>query len=244
MRGKEEFLSKHRRTPVVIYAFSGVVPPIASYVWISQGRCCARDPVCVGPRGLLHPVQWNHCFLFLRPTAERILKCRPLVLAHATMLSPYMICSRGSHISAVDSHHAPRTAPHTLGMSYCLLLVRLHTQHDWRSRPTKWGNNWVFCHPHTLLPFLLGQLAVMVLRQDRKQLAGYLHLSAAGLGWHGLIQQWTLGVLEATWISEAGLGSWQRSFLFAKGYCRLSCILARLSYPLKNWWGASVQTVL
>ena len=233
IQGKEKFLSKHHRTPVVVCAFSGILPPTPLYVWISQGRCCARGPACVGLRGLLDPVQWIHCFLFSRSTAESILQCRPLLPAHASRLSPYIACSHGSHISTADPHRAPHTEPHTLGMTYCLFLPRLHAQHDPRSRPTKWENKGVFCRPHNPLPFLLGQLAVMVPGQDWRQPEGYRHLSAARLCWHWLIHQWTLGVLEA--MPEARLASWQGWFLSAKGYCRSSYILVRLSYVLRNW---------
>ena len=69
-------------------------------------------------------------------------------------------------------------------MTYCLFLARLHAQHDPRPRLTKWENKGMFCRPHNLLPFLLGQPAVMVPGQDRREPTGYPHLSAAGLRCH------------------------------------------------------------
>jgi len=79
--------------------------------------------------------------------------------------------------------------PHTLGMTCCLFLASLHAQDDPLSRLTNRENKGVFYRPYNPLPFLLGQLAVMVPGQDRTQRAEYLHLSAAGLRWDGLIRQ-------------------------------------------------------
>jgi len=86
--------------------------------------------------------------------------------AHASRLSPYIACSRGSHISAADPHCVPHIEPHALGMGYSLFVPRLHGQHDLRSRPTKGENKGVFgCRDNPLL-FLLRQPAVIVPGQD------------------------------------------------------------------------------
>ena len=93
----------------------------------------------------------------------------------------YIACSCGSHTLVPDSHRAPRTEPQTLGMTNCLFLVRLHAQHDPRSRPTKWENKGGFCHLYNPLLLLHGQHAVMVPGQDWRQPKGHLCWSAAGL---------------------------------------------------------------
>jgi len=46
-----------------------------------------------------------------------------------------------------------------------------------------------FFRLHNPLPFLLGQPAVMVPGQDRRQPAGHPPWSAAGLSWDGRIRQ-------------------------------------------------------
>jgi len=37
--------------PVAVYACSGILLPIASYVSIGRGKCCARGPACIGQKG-------------------------------------------------------------------------------------------------------------------------------------------------------------------------------------------------
>ena len=90
-------------------------------------------------------------------------------------------------------------------MTYYLFLAKLHAPHDLRSRLTKWENKSMFCRLHNLLLFLLEQHAVMVQGQDRRQLTGHLHWSAARLRWREVIRQSTLAALEAT--PEVGLAS-------------------------------------
>jgi len=63
----------------------------------------------------------------------------------------------------------------------------------------------VFGHLHNPLPFLLGQPAVMVPGQDRRQPAGHPRWSAAGLRRHGLIRQENLGGTRSNARNRIGI---------------------------------------